>query len=253
MMRRQTFPRAAFAALALLMATPSFAQVQYSYDSAGRLIRAIYGNGVTIQYRYDAAGNRTQIVTSNTPNTSPVAVNDSATVAASGVVDVYVRSNDSDANGDTLTVTSVGTPSGGGSAVIQGGGTHVRYTAPSTAGTKTFSYTVSDGKGGVASATVTVTVTSSNQAPVARDDATGPVYSGEAVYIDVLANDTDADGDPLTITGIQNSTNGSADIQDGYIVYSSNVQGTMYFDYTISDGRGGTSTATVLVDVHDCC
>ncbi len=48
-------------AAAILAAAPAAADVQYVYDSAGRLWKAIYSNGITIEYRYDAAGNRRNI------------------------------------------------------------------------------------------------------------------------------------------------------------------------------------------------
>lgn len=150
------FHALAVAAL-IASAAPAMADTQYVYDSSGRLIRAVYSNGVTIDYRYDAAGNRTEIVTTTASNSAPVAVDDAASVGVSASVNIMVRANDSDPNGNPIVVTSVGTPSGG-SVVIQGGGTYVRYTAPGSTGAKTFTYTISDRAGGTATATVTVTV-----------------------------------------------------------------------------------------------
>ncbi|MDI6623497.1 MAG: Ig-like domain-containing protein [Brevundimonas sp.] len=235
----------------LAASAPAVAGVQYIYDSSGRLIKAIYSNGITIEYRYDAAGNRTQIVTSNIPNSPPVAVNDTASVNASGSVDIQVRANDSDANGNTLAVTAVGAPTGGGSVSIQGGGTYVRYTAPATAGTKTFTYTISDGAGGTASATVTVTVSAVNQPPVAVDDyGSASISTSQALF--VLSNDTDANGHALTVTGVSNVTGGSATIASGggYVTFNApGFIGTYSFNYTVSDGNGGTDVGLVTVDV----
>ena len=238
---------------ALLMAasTPAFAGVQYIYDSSGRLIKAIYSNGVTIEYRYDAAGNRTQIITTNAPNSPPVAVNDTGSVNASAAVDIMVRANDSDADGNSLTVTGVGAPTGGGSVSIQGGGTHVRYTAPGTGGTKTFTYTISDGAGGTATATVTVTVSSVNQPPVAVDDeGSASVYSSQALF--VLGNDTDPNSHTLTVTAVSNISGGSVGIAGGggYVTFTApGSPGTYTFNYTVSDGNGGTDVGLVTVDV----
>lgn len=238
---------------ALLMAasTPAFAGVQYIYDSSGRLIKAIYSNGVTIEYRYDAAGNRTQIVTTNAPNSAPVAVNDAGSVNASSAVDIMVRANDSDADGNSLTVTAVGAPTGGGSVSIQGGGTHVRYTAPSTSGSKTFTYTISDGAGGTAIATVTVTVSSVNQPPVAvDDDGYASVGSSQALF--VRSNDTDPNGHPLTVTAVSNISGGNVSISSGgaYVTFTApGSPGTYTFNYTVSDGNGGTDVGLVTVEV----
>lgn len=239
------------AAFAVVAPAPAIAGVQYVYDSAGRLIRAIYSNGVTIEYRYDAAGNRTQILTSNTPNTPPVAVNDTASVNASASVDIAVLSNDTDADGNTLKVTAVGTPTGGGSVAIQGGGTHVRYTAPATGGAKTFTYTISDGAGGTASATVTVTVSAVNVPPVANDDFHSASV-GTAQTIFVLGNDTDANGHVLTVTAVTTPTGGGVTIASSgsRVIYTApNSPGSFEFNYTVSDGHGGSDTATVYVEV----
>lgn len=252
-MKGRRFITAFAGALALLAASPAAAGTEYFYDSAGRLIKVIYSNGVTIQYRYDAAGNRTEIVTSNTTNHAPDAVNDTASIAVSTAVNILVRANDTDSDANPLTITSVTTPSGG-TAVIQGGGTYVRYTAPSSSGSKTFNYTISDGAGGSDTATVTVTVTSVNTPPVADDDTASTPY-GTSVAIMVRSNDYDADSDTLTVTSVTTPTGGVATISSGgaYVNYnaplSSSGIGTHTFNYTISDGHGGTDTATVSVEV----
>lgn len=240
------------AALMAAASGPSFAGVQYVYDSSGRLIRAIYSNGITIEYRYDAAGNRTQIVTTNVPNSPPNAVNDTAAVNALASVDIQVRLNDSDPNGNSLTVTAVSAVSGGGSAQIMGGGAYVRYTAPATGGTKTFTYTISDGAGGTDTATVTVTVTAASQPPIAVDDSAF-VPTNQAVSIMVRANDSDPNNDPLTVISTSNVSGGSVSIAPGgtYVIYYAPAeQGSYSFQYTISDGNGGTDTAYVWVEVQ---
>ena len=162
----------------LSAASTAIAEVKYGYDSAGRLIRVEHANGVTTDYIYDAAGNRTTVTTAAGPNRQPVAANDSANVVTSGSIDILVRANDSDPDGDSLTITAVSAVSGGGTATIMGGGTHIRYAAPATAGAKTFTYTVSDGRGGAATATVTVTVSPPpNRPPVAVNDSATVVTS----------------------------------------------------------------------------
>ncbi|RYU43721.1 tandem-95 repeat protein, partial [Aliivibrio finisterrensis] len=69
---------------------------------------------------------------------------------------------------------------------------------------------------------------------------------------DLLGNDTDIDGDELTIVGVSNPTNGTVSINDdGEIEFkpSENFSGDVTFDYTISDGNGGTDTATVTINI----
>lgn len=73
---------------------------------------------------------------------------------------LYVLSNDSDPDGDTITITSV-TAANHGTVSIRPGGTALLYTPPSTIGSmtfETFQYTISDGRGGTASASVSVTI-----------------------------------------------------------------------------------------------
>lgn len=243
---------AGLSALMVAAASPAFAGVQYFYDRSGRLIRAVYSNGVTVEYRYDATGNRTQVITTNVPNAPPSAVNDTAAVNGLQSVDIYVRLNDSDPNGNSLTITSVSAPTGGGSAVIRGGGTYVRYTAPASGGTKTFTYVISDGVGGTDTATVSVAVTATSQPPVAQDDS-ATVNVNESIAVMVLGNDSDPNNDALTVTTVDNVNGGSASIAPGggYIIYYAPPSpGSYTLDYTISDGNGGTASATIHVTVE---
>ena len=91
----------------------------------------------------------------------------------------------------------------------------------------------------------------SNQAPVAKDDAASTT-EGSAVTIDVLANDTDSDNDPLTVMGATGSLYGTTTVNgDNTVKYTHNGSSTETdsFTYEISDGNGGTASATVTVDV----
>ena len=92
--------------------------------------------------------------------------------------------------------------------------------------------------------------TSPNTAPEALIDD-GSTMMGVAVAIDVLANDTDADDDELTITAVTQSENGTV-TQDGTkVIFTPKLgfRGTARFTYTASDGRGGSDMATVIVAV----
>lgn len=236
------------AAAALALAFPAAAD-EYQYDSLGRLIRVTYDSGAVVQYSYDLAGNRTQVVVNTgVGNGAPVAVNDTASVAVSNFVDIPVLTNDSDPDSHPLIVTAVGTPTGGGTVAVLAGAQQVRYTAPATAGVKTFTYTISDGHGGTASASVTVTVTAPNRSPVAVND-TYEVETYTTVWLTVRDNDSDPDGDPLTITSVSGA---GASIGPGgaYIVYVGGGLGTKTVSYTVSDGRGGTASATATIQMY---
>ncbi|MEL6401536.1 MAG: Ig-like domain-containing protein, partial [Cyanobacteria bacterium J06626_4] len=189
-------------------------------------------------------------VTVNNVNEAPVAVEDTATTDEDVPVVINVLTNDTDADADILTVTAVGAATNG-EAVINEDGT-VTYT-PTTgfSGEDSFTYTVSDGEAET-TGTVAVTVNNVNEAPVAVDDT---ITTDEDVAIDVpvLSNDTDADGDTLTVTAVGTATNGEAVInEDGTVTYTptTGFSGEDTFTYTVSDGEAET-TGNVAVTVNN--
>lgn len=96
----------------------------------------------------------------------------------------------------------------------------------------------------------TITVTGVNDPPAAVDD-TATTSENTAVTIDVLNNDSDADGDTLTVDSVTQGTHGSVINNDDDVTYTPDAgfSGTDSFTYTVSDGKGGTDTATVTVTV----
>lgn len=193
---------------------------------------------------------QTNPIPSNTP---PVAVADTVATLRDQPVTINVLANDSDADGDPLTVSAIGTPLHGAATTD---GQTITYTPNlSFVGVDSFTYTILDGRGGAATATVTITVNGppgSNQAPTAGNDS-ATTAPGVAVTIDVLANDADPDGDALTINIITPPSNGTAVVESGKVVYTPNpgFSGTDSFTYTVTDGKGGAATATVTVTVTD--
>ncbi|HEX3129471.1 MAG TPA: Ig-like domain-containing protein, partial [Thermoanaerobaculia bacterium] len=114
-------------------------------------------------------------------------------------------------------------------------------------------YTVSDGAGGTATATVTVSVAPINDPPIAAPDS-GATRENVPVIIPVLANDTDPEGSPLTVTFTSTPPNGATSRQpDNTVIYypHPNFTGTETFTYTVSDGQGGTSVGQVTVVVGE--
>src|SRR5207253_737684 len=149
-----------------------------------------------------------------------------------------------DADGDALAVTSVTAPAHG-TASINPNGTIAYTPAANYNGADSFTYTISDGQGGAATGTVSVTITPVNDAPVAVNDARTTAEDTVAT-IPVLANDTDADSDVLSITAVGAALHGATLANpDGTITYTPalNYNGPDSFTYTISDGHGGTATA----------
>ena len=102
-------------------------------------------------------------------NSAPDAVNDSVTTDEDTSVSISVLGNDTDPNGDSLSISSVDQPAHGAAAI---NGTDVTYTPTADfSGTDSFNYTISDGHGGSDSATVTVTVSAVNDPPVGNADS----------------------------------------------------------------------------------
>ena len=189
-------------------------------------------------------------ITMTPVNDNPVAVDDVATTVENTTVHINVLLNDSDLDGDALAVVSV-TDGSFGTCSIDADGL-VRYTPGNYQnGSDSFVYTVSDGHGGVANATVVVTVIAINNPPVAVDDS-DTTSEDVTVTIPVLANDTDPEGDALSATDSVDPQHGHAHINgDGTITYlpDPDFSGMDNFTYTITDGHGGFSTATVTITV----
>lgn len=152
-----------FTIFAATGASSTSVSVAYVYDRLGRLQSATYGDGTVIVYCYDWNGNRNQYTVSTTltacsTNHWPVAVPDNATTVLSTAVTFDPRVNDTDADGDALTITAK--TDGAHGTVAINSGTSVTYT-PTTGyvGSDTFTYTIDDGHGGTAVGTDTVVVT----------------------------------------------------------------------------------------------
>ena len=221
------------------------------------------GNGSFVYEITDSGGLRASAlvsVTVNLPvNRRPTATNDGATTTPGVAVTIDVLANDTDPDGDPLSILSVGpaSPPGSGSASIVPAGTVPRQQIVFTpsffffGGPSTFTYTISDGRGGTDTAAVTVTP-ATNRPPVAVDDPSATAVAGTVSLIDVLANDTDPDGDQLaiqTVGPVAPVGSGMAAAVNGKVSFTASVAGTSTFTYTITDPGGLTATATVTVTV----
>ncbi|MES1242957.1 MAG: Ig-like domain-containing protein [Acidobacteriota bacterium] len=212
-----------------------------------------YSGTVTFSYAYTDGtdtGYADVTVTIESVNDAPVAVDDSTEVAEDSSATVWVLTNDSDADNDTLDVTAV-TQGAHGEVVLNADDTVTYTPAADFHGSDSFTYTVSDGNGGNDTGTVTVTVVSANDAPTAADD-TATMSEDTPVTVSVLANDTDIDNDTLTVSAVTQGTNGSVAILGSQVTYTpnANFHGTDSFTYTANDGNGGTDTATVTVTIN---
>jgi hypothetical protein len=239
--------------LSLSLNQPSNGTVAENQDGTVRYTPNAGFFGPTDSFTYTVddgkGGTDTATVTITFNNNPPDAQNDSASTRAEQTVDINVRSNDSDPDGDPLSL-SLNQPSNGTVAENQDG--TVRYTpnAGFFGPTDSFTYTVDDGKGGTDTATVTITF--NNNAPDAQDDI-ATTSKEIAVDIDVRGNDSDSDGDTLSLSLNQPNSGTVAENQDGTVRYTPNAgfTGRDSFTYTVEDGKGGSDTATVTVDVFE--
>ncbi|MGH6932394.1 MAG: cadherin-like domain-containing protein, partial [Dongiaceae bacterium] len=232
-----------------------FRHVQPGALDLPELVAAGVIDQTSLEYRsLDPAGEQHpagEAAPAGTPgNNPPVAVADTGATGEGVPTTITVLANDTDVDGDPLTVTAAF--AGNGSVTINPDGTITYTPNAGFAGTDTITYQISDGNGGTSSVSFTVFVNAiGNNPPVAVADS-GATDEGLAITIDVLANDTDVDGDPLTVTAAS-ALNGSVVINpDGTLGYTpnANFNGTDTIVYTISDGNGGTDTAVVTVTVN---
>ena len=181
-------------------------------------------------------------------NDPPIAEDDSAATAEDTSVAIPVLLNDDDPDFDSLNLVSVTQPANGWAEIE---GASLRYTPDADFyGIDTFTYTISDGNGGTSTAQVTVTIGAVNDPPIADPDA-ATTDEDTPVTIDVLANDEDPEDDPLSVESVTQGIHGTVTNNGSSVVYSPNpdFHGTDAFTYTISDGNGGTDTATVTVTI----
>ncbi len=181
--------------------------------------------------------------TNNTaPTTSPMT---KSIAEDSGPTTVALTADDVD--GDTLTWSIAGTPAHG-SASITGGST-LNYTpAANYHGQDVVGVTVSDGKGGTAATTVTLTITPVNDAPVATPRNTS-TPQGVAKVITLAG--TDVENDSLSYAIATGPSHGSVDLVGDQATYTpaGGYSGQDSFTFTVSDGTLTSAPATVSINV----
>ncbi len=160
----------------------------------------------------------------------------------------------SDVDGDTLSVASVGSATGGTVTLATDGAVTFSPNANFN-GDAGFDYTVSDGQGASVTQHVTVNVAAVNDAPVAQAHALSTSENTPLTVMaaTLLAGASDIDGDSLSVVAVDNASNGTVSIVDGNAVFTPNngYKGAAGFDYTVSDGHGGTVTQHVTIGVVD--
>ena len=190
-------------------------------------------------------------ITVNEFNVTPVSSDDDVSTNEDTAVTITLSATDSDLPAQALTYSKVSDPSHGSVSIT---GNQATYT-PSVDynGADSFTFRANDGTDDGNTGTVTITVNSVNDDPVANPD-TASVNEDEVLTVakwDLVGNDTDVDGDSLSLISVSEPVHGSVAIDGDNVVFTptANYSGSASFDYTVSDGSL-TDVATVAVTVN---
>jgi hypothetical protein len=243
---------AAFAKNSLTLAPGSSTTLSLTVTSATDAVDGFYDIGITAASVTAAETvTATYVVSAPETNKAPTANDDSATTKAGLPVTIKVLANDSDPDGDSLTIAAW--TQGAHGTVSLGAGTLTYTPNDGFAGTDSFTYSIEDGRGGSAGATVTVKVEASvtNQPPVAIDDD-ATTLENTAVTIAVLSNDWDPDNDSLDVASVTSAANGEVRVHaDGTLTYTPHkrFKGSDTFSYDLTDGtHRAQGSVTVIVE-----
>ncbi len=194
--------------------------------------------------------------------------NDTATMAEDGSVTINVLANDLRADGAQLNsgkIVAIGSATSGTVSLSADGVSVVDKPNANFHGTDSFTYTITNtvvinGQTRVTTdtATVNVTINSVNDVSVLTADVGTAANAATPVAIDVLSNDSDVDGDTLSISSVTQGAKGTVTITSGKVTYAptesqfqslrAGQTGTDTFTYTVSDGHGGSQTAAVTLE-----
>ena len=213
----------------------------------------------------DEAGNQTgslvqvRLVPVGDVNRPPVARPDVARTVSGRAVDIPVLANDSDPDGDAIQIETIAAQPTFGSAVVNPDGT-IRYSPRlGESGSDRLRYTIVDANGDRAVGEVVIGVLPAdgeNRAPTATNDTYTVIAGSDIQLFDVLANDSDPDGDPLSLvnvdagstTPIAIDASGAVSFEPPATLGGATTQ-DVSFAYEVADGRGGSDRALVTVQI----
>lgn len=180
-------------------------------------------------------------------NDAPVAISQTVDIAEDMVRPITLIA--SDVERDPLTYAVVSAPTHG---TLSGAAPNLTYTPVANYnGPDSFTFKANDGTSDSKVTTISISLAPLNDAPIALRD-TASTRKNTAITISVTSNDSDVDGDVLTVTSVTQGANGTVALAGGgSVTYTPkrNFFGTDTFSYTISDGKGSTATATVTMTV----
>lgn len=183
-------------------------------------------------------------------NTPPDAVDDLVTIDEDNPITISVLANDTDADGDTLTIASLGTASQG-TVVNNGDGTVTYSPNLDYFGTDSFIYSISDGQGGSDTATVFITINPVNDPPVVTVTQSSVVVNeGETASNDITTSDVEGDSVTVNVSVGTLTPTGVGTWNWSYATSDGPTQSQMV-TVSADDGNGGTSQATFNLTVNN--
>jgi hypothetical protein len=205
---------------------------------------------VTAYNAYGESGYSNELVhtPTQTANRAPVATGISISVTEDTAKTGSLSATDPD--GNRLTFSIATRPSLGSVALTASTGAFTYTPNANANGSDSFTFRASDGSLTSNAATVSVTISAVNDPPIANADST-TTTTNQSVTLSVLTNDTDADGNTLSLASAIRGAHGSTSLSGTAVKYTPDqgFTGTDTFSYTVTDGRGGSDTATVTVNV----
>lgn len=243
---------------ATMTINPDGITVQISVPSTTRQSFTFVYDAADVAGNQSATTVRVRVLRADSPNRPPIARPDTVSVRADGLAEIDVLANDSDPDGDALRVDGIARQPEHGTATLSAQTGAVVYTPNlDFRGTDTFEYLLVDTPGGSQIGEIRVGVMpapTQNQPPQAVDDiGFEAVAGGAAINIPVTANDSDPEGDVLSVVEVSAPQVGSVSLssQLGSVVYVPPPSGLGFsetrFTYTITDGAGNTASANVQV------
>ncbi|HYJ31392.1 MAG TPA: Ig-like domain-containing protein [Allosphingosinicella sp.] len=243
----------------------------YSYTLSGSAQALAQGQTVQDSFNYtvsdnDGSDTGTLVIHIAGVNDAPTANPDAATGHEHQVLTIDVLANDTDVdNGAVLTVTGASAPAGKGTATVVGNqvqfnpGTVFDHLAQGASEVVVISYSITDEHGATSSSTASVTVTGTNDGPVANPD-TAAGTENQTLTINALANDTDVDDGAVKtlVSASAPAGKGSASIVGNQVQFNPGTSfdqlavgesETVVVGYTMQDEHGATASSTITITV----
>lgn len=235
---------------------PAFGSISLGSDA--RTFRYIATSGYvgidsfvyTIRDSFGQSATGKVIITVKAPNTAPVLTRRRFETLEDTTLEIDLLVGATDPDGDAVYLHRIGYPGHGSISITNG---HRGFYTPvkGFVGVDSFTFTVRDARGATTKGVIEIHVKERNKRPVAANDNV-ETSANSPITIDVLGNDTDPDGDPLTISDIVLPVHGTVTLNaDNTITYTptQGYVGADQFAYSATDGKGGEDEGLVSINV----